>query len=112
MGSTMFTVLSSTAVLILLAGQTATKPHVSVRFRQSAASYRGTTSNGIEHFHNIKYAHDTSGAPRFAPPEPYIPSDGSDIDATALGPACAPMRDAIPPFFVETPDLSEDCLSL
>jgi carboxylesterase type B len=103
----------SAAVLTLVTVRTLAEPQVTIRFGQSAASsYRGTISNGIEHFHNIKYAYDTSGARRFAPPEPYVPEDGSTIDATAPGAACAQMRGAIPPFFVATPDISEDCLSL
>ncbi|KAL1613155.1 hypothetical protein SLS60_001387 [Paraconiothyrium brasiliense] len=86
-------------------------PIVKVAFGETTVSYRGNTAASIEHFQNIKYGHDTSGARRFAPPVPYIP-DGDEIDATLPGPACAQMRDAVPPFFSETPDISEDCLNL
>ncbi|KAJ4358621.1 uncharacterized protein N0V89_003205 [Didymosphaeria variabile] len=86
-------------------------PIVKVAFGETTVSYRGKTAASIEHFQNIKYGHDTSGSRRFAPPTPYIPDSG-EIDATLPGPACAQMRDAVPPFFSETPDISEDCLNL
>lgn len=102
------------AILALAAssGAAAAGPLVKVSFGESVASYRGTTLGSIEHFQNIKYGHDTSGARRFAPPEPFVPRDGEEIDATSPGPACAQMREAIPPFFSDTPNISEDCLNL
>lgn len=87
-------------------------PIIKVSFGESAASYRGKTSGAIDHFQNIKYGHDTSGSRRFTPPEPYIPDNGDEIDATQPGPACAQMGEAIPPFFSETPEIKEDCLNL
>ncbi|KAG8169849.1 hypothetical protein KVR01_000594 [Diaporthe batatas] len=63
-------------------------------------------------FHNIKFAHDTSGQRRFAPPEPYSPPSGAEIDGTSPGPACPQFQAAVPPFFDETPNISEDCLHL
>ncbi len=86
-----------------------------VTIKQSPAgdiAYRGSISDSIEHFQNIKYAHDTSGAHRFAPPEPYIPPWGTEMDATTPGAACPQLSDAIPLAFVETKDMREDCLSL
>ncbi|KAI1775457.1 alpha/beta-hydrolase [Hypoxylon cercidicola] len=83
-----------------------------VQVGESGISYRGTIKDSIEHFQNIKFAHDTSGTRRFAPPEPYSPPDGSEVDATAPGPACPQSKAGIPPFFAETPDISEDCLHL
>ncbi|KAI4598528.1 hypothetical protein KJ359_002939 [Pestalotiopsis sp. 9143b] len=83
-----------------------------VKSEKSRVTYRGTTKNGVEHFQNIRYAHDTSGPRRFAPPEPYTPPRDSAIDATAPGKACPQSKDAIPPFFDETPEISEDCLTL
>ncbi|KAI1464572.1 alpha/beta-hydrolase [Daldinia caldariorum] len=83
-----------------------------VQLGESGISYKGTTRNSIEHFQNIKFAHDASGARRFAPPEPYTPPDGSEIDATTPGPACPQSKPGIPPFFAETPEISEDCLHL
>lgn len=83
-----------------------------VRLDKSKVTYRGLTRDLVEDFHNIKFAHDTAGKRRFAPPEPYDPPDGSEIDGTSHGPACPQFQAAIPPFFDETPDISEDCLHL
>ncbi|KAI8962346.1 alpha/beta-hydrolase [Daldinia sp. FL1419] len=83
-----------------------------VQTGKSGISYRGTTKNSIEYFQHVKFAHDTSGIRRFAPPEPYTPPDGSEVDATAPGPACPQSKAGIPPYFSETPDISEDCLHL
>ncbi|KAK0714038.1 Alpha/Beta hydrolase protein [Lasiosphaeria miniovina] len=75
-------------------------------------TYRGTTTGTVEHFLNIRFAHDTSGPRRFAPPEPYTPPAGSEVDATRPGPACAQTQGGLPPFFDATPDISEDCLTV
>ncbi|ORY56972.1 Alpha/Beta hydrolase protein, partial [Pseudomassariella vexata] len=83
-----------------------------VKIEEKKVTYRGVTKGAVEDFHNIKFAHDTSGSRRFAPPEPYTPLEGSDIDATTPGPACPQSKAGIPPFFAETPDQSEDCLHL
>ena len=71
-------------------------------------TYEGALSGEIEHFQNIKYAE----AQRFAPPEIYSPQKGSFIDASSPGPACPQIKDALPPFFAETTNISEDCLNL
>lgn len=76
------------------------------------SQYKGLEAGSLEHFHNIKFAQDTSGNRRFAPPEPYVPTPGSLVDATTLGPACPQSKPGIPPFFSETPEISEDCLNL
>ncbi|OTA99106.1 hypothetical protein M426DRAFT_68444 [Hypoxylon sp. CI-4A] len=83
-----------------------------VQVGENRVSYRGIAKDSVEHFKNIRFAHDTSGARRFAPPEPYIPPDGTEVDATAPGPACPQSKPGIPPFFVDTPNISEDCLHL
>ncbi|KAI1823228.1 alpha/beta-hydrolase [Xylaria intraflava] len=84
-----------------------------VKLPDSGVTYQGLTNdNQIEHFLNIRYAHDTSGARRFAAPEPYTPPEGSHIPATEPGPACPQSKAALPPFFDETPVTSEDCLNL
>ncbi|XDG09198.1 hypothetical protein ABKA04_008813 [Annulohypoxylon sp. FPYF3050] len=83
-----------------------------VQIGESRISYRGTTKGSVEYFENIKFAHDTSGEKRFASPEPYTPPAGSEIDATVPGPACPQSKSGLPPFFSETPDISEDCLHL
>ncbi|KAK0737601.1 Alpha/Beta hydrolase protein [Apiosordaria backusii] len=99
-----------TALLALTAASALAEPTVTIA--KTKITYRGTTAGSIEHFQNIKYAHDTSGHRRFAPPEAYVPPEGSEIDASTPGPACPQNRAGIPPFFVETPNISEDCLSL
>lgn len=83
-----------------------------VRLDNGNVAYRGVARDLVEDFHNIKFAHDTAGQRRFAPPEPYSPPDGSEIDGTSHGPACPQLQDAVPPFFDETPDISENCLHL
>ncbi|KAK4040644.1 hypothetical protein C8A01DRAFT_15505 [Parachaetomium inaequale] len=83
-----------------------------VTLGRSRVTYRGTTAGSVEHFQNIRFAHDTSGQRRFAPPEPYTPPEGTEVDASAPGPACPQSKPGLPPFFVETPDISEDCLNL
>ncbi|KAI0100382.1 alpha/beta-hydrolase [Nemania sp. FL0031] len=83
-----------------------------VTLPQSKITYRGILRGTVEDFHNIKFADDTSGSRRFAPPKPYSPPPGSEVDATVPGPACPQTRAAIPPFFSETPNQSEDCLNL
>lgn len=100
---TVFLSLSVTATIVA-------KPVV--RLDKGNVAYRGVARDLVEDFHNIKFAHDTAGQRRFAPPEPYSPPDGSEIDGTSHGPACPQFQAAVPPFFDETPDISEDCLHL
>jgi carboxylesterase type B len=71
-------------------------------------TYEGALLGEIEHFRNIKFAE----ASRFAPPVIYTPPKGSLVDASSPGSACPQIKDALPPFFAETPDVSEDCLNL
>ncbi|KAI0477365.1 alpha/beta-hydrolase [Xylariaceae sp. FL0804] len=80
--------------------------------QDSNVTYHGSVTDTTEHFMNIKFAHDTSGKRRFAPPEPYAPPKGSKIIATRPGPACPQSKAALPPFFDESQEISEDCLSL
>jgi carboxylesterase type B len=75
-------------------------------------TYHGTTHDSVEHFQNVRYAHDTSGARRFSPPERYTPPPGAEINATLPGFACPQIKDAMLPFFSETGAISEDCLNL
>ncbi|RWA10711.1 hypothetical protein EKO27_g4386 [Xylaria grammica] len=72
---------------------------------------RGARRGLVEDFYNIKFAHDTSGSQRFAPPEAYTLPPGTEIDAIVPSPACPQTRAGIPPFFPETPNQSEDCPS-
>lgn len=83
-----------------------------VRLEKIGVSYRGVARDLVEDFHNIKFARDTSGPRRFAPPEPYSPPYGTEIDGTLPGPACPQFQSAVQPFFDETPNISEDCLHL
>ncbi|KAK7952871.1 lipase [Apiospora saccharicola] len=77
------------------------------------AEYRGVARASVEEFNSVKFAHDTSGPRRFAPPEPYLPPKGKGvIDARAAAPACPQIPGAIPPYFGATPHQSEDCLYL
>lgn len=100
------------AALLGLAGCIVITAEPIVKIEESDVTYRGIVKGAVEDFHNIKFAHDTSGARRFAPPEPYTPPKGSVIDATVSGPACPQSKAALPPYFDETPDQSEDCLNL
>ncbi|TGO55625.1 hypothetical protein BCON_0089g00210 [Botryotinia convoluta] len=83
-----------------------------VIFSGSQVTYRGIISNKVEHFHNVKYAADTSGPNRFAPPKPFTPPPGTIIDASLPGPACPQIRDPMPPFFSAIEEISEDRLHL
>lgn len=96
-------------VLVNLLG--ASTPYV--RNARTGVSYRGTITNGIEHFQNIFYAEDTSGSNRFAPPVPYTPSPGTVVDATAAGAWCPQGLGGPPlPFTSTITNVSENCLSL
>ncbi|TGO24379.1 hypothetical protein BPAE_0104g00090 [Botrytis paeoniae] len=83
-----------------------------VIFSESQVICRGILSNKVEHFHNVKYASDTSGPNRFAPPKPFTPPPGTVIDASLPGPACPQIKDPMPPFFSAVEEISEDCLNL
>ena len=101
--------LQTTAVVAFVVNHhpLVTNPHTGV-------SYRGISAHEVEQFQNIRYAEDTSGVNRFAPPVPYLPSRGSTVDATVGGDAC-PQRAAQISFFPFLPTIekmSEDCLSL
>jgi carboxylesterase type B len=109
MSLTMHSILHAT-LLGLAASSVLADPTVTIG--RSNVRYKGTTAGSVEHFLNIKFAHDTSGQRRFAPPEPYTPPPGTEVDATAPGPACPQSKPGIPPFFVDTPNISEDCLNL
>ncbi|KAI1397828.1 Alpha/Beta hydrolase protein [Hypoxylon fuscum] len=83
-----------------------------VKFEGIKVTYRGTRQGSVEHFQNIRFAHDTSGERRFSPPEAYTPPEGSEIDATTPGLACPQSKAGVPPVLAETPEVSEDCLNL
>ncbi|KAI1101850.1 alpha/beta-hydrolase [Jackrogersella minutella] len=81
-----------------------------VKFEERKITYRGVPRCSVEEdFGNIRFAHDTSGLRRFAPPEPYTPPEGTEIEATAPGPACPQPTVGIPPFFVTKPMGTTPC---
>lgn len=84
-----------------------------VRNARTGVSYRGKSTNGVEHFQNIFYAEDTSGLNRFAPPVLYTPPPGTIVDATAAGAWCPQGLGGPPlPFTGLITNVSENCLSL
>lgn len=76
--------------------------------------YRGTSSEGIESFLNIRFGQDTSGSNRFAAPKPFIYQAGTLVNATAPGAACPQQKVPIAgfPIFDNVTNISEDCLTL
>lgn len=79
---------------------------------ENKITYVGITVGSVEHFKNIKFAHEASGVRRFAPPDPYTPPHGAKVNASVPGSACPQIKDAILPFISETKGISEDCLNL
>lgn len=77
-------------------------------------SYKGSESDGVEHFYGIPYGQDTSGENRFKPPRLYVPAPGSEIDASKPGVACPqPLGITSPPLGQgNITAVSEDCLNL
>ncbi|KAJ6528132.1 putative lipase [Mycena capillaripes] len=76
-------------------------------------TYQGLVRNGIEVFLGIPFGQDTGGANRFKPPQPWAPTAGSLVDATAYGPACPQAMPGVGALKI-TPvsNISEDCLNL
>ena len=84
-----------------------------VHNQRNGVSYRGVSTDRVEHFQNIFYAEDTSGINRFAPPIPYTPAPGSIVDATTAGAWCPQGLGGPPlPFTSLVTNVSENCLSL
>ena len=61
--------------------------HVAVDWTRNI-TYRGISIHRVDKFLDIPYGKDTSGAKRFAPPEPFDPVPNSVVDASAPGPVC------------------------
>ncbi|TGO63460.1 hypothetical protein BOTNAR_0100g00200 [Botryotinia narcissicola] len=101
-------------ILVFLSITSAINPSSTpeVIFSESQVTYRGIISSKVEHFHNVKYAADTSGPNRFAPPKPFTPPPGTIIDSSLPGPACPQIKDPMSPFFSAVEEISEDCLHL
>lgn len=84
-----------------------------VQNQRLAVSYRGGSVDGVEHYQNIFYAKDTSGANRFASPILYTPPPGTTVDATTAGAWCPQGLGGPPlPFTSLVSNVSENCLSL
>ena len=75
-------------------------------------SYQGTSEDGVEQFRNIRFAEDTSGPNRFAPPKPFLPPPGSKVKATERGAACPQASGGAVPPMTDVLKQSEDCLNL
>ena len=106
--------LNSTSLSpFILFSKQLSNPYPIVTNTRIGVSYRGIIENGIEHFQNIFYAEDTSGANRFAPPVPYTPPQGTTVDATSAGAWCPQFVGGAPlPFTSPITNVSEHCLSL
>ena len=83
----------------------------------NGVTYTGIYKHEIEGFVSIRYALDTGGPNRFKPPQPYIPSAGSVIDASSFDSPCPQDRDkpAEAKFQLQLTaitDITEDCLKL
>lgn len=106
----MWCTFTSSVILVWIGTAVARTPSVTIA--SNKVTYRGTVSDSVEHFQNIKYAYDTSGHRRFAPPEPFAPAPNTIVEASSPGPSCPQIKDAMPPFFSEAGEMSEDCLHL
>ena len=83
-----------------------------VTHKSTGVSYEGTSDHGVEQFQNIRFAEDTSGPNRFAPPKPYLYPSGSIVKATEQGAACPQASKGCVPPMSDVPNQSEDCLNL
>lgn len=83
-----------------------------VTYVGSSTSLSPSWGEGVEHFHNIFYAQDTSGGNRFAPPVAVVPARGAVVDATRPGAWCPQGTGDVLPFTSRVANVSENCLSL
>jgi len=103
---------SLTGVLVVASfiASTIAKPYAVDTKRK--VSYQGITSSpGIETFLGIPYGKDTSGARRFAPPQPFDPPAGHVFNATTAGASCPQAAGGFP-YSTKVTYISEDCLNL
>ena len=77
----------------------------------TGVTYHGNLSSGVESFLNIRFAEETSGKNRFAPPIPFQYPNHTVVNATQKGAAC-PQAPSTGLFAIGTTDFSEDCLTL
>lgn len=100
---------STLGLLLLISSYAVANPEVAIP--EQSITYHGTSKDGVEQFQNIRYAQDTSGQNRFAPPQPYAPPPGP-IDATRPGAACPQALNAATFYSSPVTNISEDCLTL
>lgn len=71
-----------------------------------------TVNGTVEKFLNIPYGADTSGAGRFANPQPAVIAPGSVVNASAQGPVCPQVSSGGFQYQTNSTWFSEDCLRL
>jgi carboxylesterase type B len=76
----------------------------------TGVSYQGNLSTDVESFLNIRFAEDTGGSNRFAPPKPYHYPRDAVVNASHYGAACPQAVQSL--LFGSITDVSEDCLTL
>ncbi|KAF8176387.1 Alpha/Beta hydrolase protein [Mycena galopus ATCC 62051] len=75
-------------------------------------TYQGFVRNGIEVFLGIQFGQDTGGTNRFKPPQPWAPTAGGLVDATAYGATCPQFVGASVTTLTPVSKISEDYLNL
>jgi carboxylesterase type B len=85
-----------------------------VTLTQSGLTFKGTSSNNVESFLNIRFGQDTSGMNRFNPPKLFKYPQNATIDSSKPGAACPQQRVPVQgfPIFDNVTNISEDCLTL
>ncbi|KAJ5131606.1 hypothetical protein N7448_005764 [Penicillium atrosanguineum] len=94
-------------------GSVLNKKHAIVKL-DNGVRFQGALAGSIESFLDIRFAQDTGGSKRFAPPEPYSYPHGSVINATRPGAACPQQKVPLQrlALFDNVTQISEDCLNL
>jgi carboxylesterase type B len=84
---------------------------------------QGTTNSttpNVKQYLGIPYAEPPLGNLRFAPPQPYNPTNGTVINGTVLPPSCmqyitdvpSMVTEEVPQFEIGSAGMSEDCLTI
>lgn len=71
-----------------------------------------TVNGTVDKFLNIPYGADTSGAGRFANPQPAVLAPGTVVNASAQGPVCPQVASDGFQYQTNSTWFSEDCLRL
>jgi hypothetical protein len=66
----------------------------------TGVSYHCNSSEGVEQFLNIYFAHDTSRSNRFRPLIPFSYPENNKVDASKPGAACPQQKDPVPGFLL------------